>query len=106
NYEREMAQRENALWRFALERNEDFFRAVYDALDDYFAAKATVMIGELEQDAKWYSGLRDTAKKSGVVVKEGLGLLRKGSEYLRERVLTDAGKSSQAVLRAGAELSE
>ena len=32
NYEREMAQREVALWRFALERNEDFFRAVYDAL--------------------------------------------------------------------------
>src|SRR5439155_13339500 len=62
------------------------------------------MIVEVDQDATWYSGLRDTAKKSGLVVKEGLGLLRKGSEYLRERVLTDYGKSS--VLRAGAELSE
>ena len=64
------------------------------------------MIVEVDQDATWYSGLRDTAKKSGLVVKEGLGLLRKASEYVRERVLTDYGKSSQAVLRAGAELSE
>src|SRR5262249_6558288 len=41
NYEREMAQRESALWRFALERNEDFFHAVFDALDEYFDAKTS-----------------------------------------------------------------
>jgi hypothetical protein len=106
NYEREMAQRETALWRFALERNEDFFRAVYDAMDEYFGAKASVMIAEVDRDATWYSGLRDTAKKSGALVKGGLGLLRKAAEYVRERPLADVDERAKVVVRAGAELGE
>src|SRR2546427_158479 len=76
------------------------------ALDEYFGAKARVMIAEVDQDGKWYSGLRDTAKKSGVVVKGGLGLLRKAAEYVRERPLGDVDDRAKVALRAGAQLGE
>lgn len=67
-YTESMARRETELWKFATLSTEQFFDMVFDALDDYFRTKQKLMEGEIGQDATWYSGLRDTAKKSGLLV--------------------------------------
>jgi hypothetical protein len=100
NYEREMAQRQAALWRFALERNDQFFTLVCDALDDYFTAKTDIIIADVEKDARWYSNLRDTAKQAGVVVTGAAGLLHKGMGFLKDAPI---GERAQRVIAKASE---
>ena len=92
NYEREMAQRQAALWQFALERNDEFFTLVFDALDSYFAGKTDIIITEIEEDARWYSNLRDTAKQAGVVVTGTAGFLHRGMGYLKGAPIGEKGR--------------
>jgi hypothetical protein len=92
NYEREMAQRKAALWQFALERNDQFFALVFDALDSYFTAKTDATIVELERDARWYSNLRDSAKQAGVVVTGTARLLKKGMSALKTAPIGEGGR--------------
>jgi len=73
-YTETMSQREAALWKFALDATEQFFDIIFDALDDYFSTKLEIMSKEVETDASWYSGLRDTAKKAAIP----LNLAKKG----------------------------
>lgn len=94
NYEREMASREAALWRFALTTTEDFFNVVGDALDGYFQTKAQVIVEDVENAASWCTGLTDTAKKGGAIVNVGAHLLKKGASYVSDRLL---GKGTPAV---------
>jgi hypothetical protein len=79
-YSEMMAMRENALWKFAFDLTEQFFDIVADGLDNYFDAKVTIMNKELETDASWYSGIRDTTKKMGAVVNISKKLLKEGLE--------------------------
>ena len=67
-YSETMAQREAALWKFALGATDQFFDLVFDALDDYFAAKQEIIEKLVDDDSSWYSGMRDTAKQAGIVL--------------------------------------
>ncbi len=104
NYEREMAQREAALWRFAVDRMEDFFQRVFDALDIFFEARTEAALTELAADARWYSGLRDTAKQSGLLVNKSLAWLSRGAAYARTR-LDRSDDARTAVVKAALELA-
>ena len=66
-----MVARDNELRKHAFYCTEQFFADVTKALDVYFAAKLKVMEKEIEDDAEWYTGIRDTAKKTGEVVNLG-----------------------------------
>jgi hypothetical protein len=79
-YSEMMAMRENTLWKFAFDLTEQFFDIVADALDNYFDAKVTIMNQEIETDASWYSGIRDTTKKMGAIVNISKKLLKEGLE--------------------------
>lgn len=66
-----MAEREKALWQHAFECTERFFAQVNAALDVYFREKLKAMEEDIQVDSSWYTGLRDTAKKSGELVNLG-----------------------------------
>lgn len=91
-YSEMMAMRENALWKFAFDLTEQFFDIVDSALDNYFDAKATIMNKELETDASWYSGIRDTTKKMGAVVNISKKLLKEGLEKAGVKKAIDDGE--------------
>ncbi len=99
-----MAQREAALWRFAVDRVERFFRDLFDALDEYFGVKTEAALAQLEADARWYSGLRDTAKQSGVLVNKGFEWLGRGAGYARKR-LDEANDPRTAPLKTALDIA-
>lgn len=104
SYEGELAKRQAALWRFALETTGSFFRLVFDDLDDYFRAKTEVIVAEVEKDAEWYTGLRDTAKKSGELLNVGAKLLKKGSQYIKEQASVGREGFGTTLAQTAAEL--
>ena len=82
SYSETMAIRENALWKFAATLTEQFFDIISDALDEYFKAKIKIMDSELNKDSKWYTGMRDSSKKLGVVINYQKKLLKKGIDKI------------------------
>lgn len=66
-----IAQREKALWGHAFGCTEKFFEDVTTALSVYFARKLKAIEKEIHKDAHWYSGIRDTAIKSGEILNLG-----------------------------------
>ncbi|MBM4141668.1 MAG: hypothetical protein FJ242_09360 [Nitrospira sp.] len=89
SYSEMMAVRENALWKFAFNLTEQFFDIISNALDDYFRAKAEIINQELEQDATWYSGLRDTTKKMGSILNISKKLVKEGLETVGLSMVMD-----------------
>lgn len=77
-----MAEREKTLWAHAFHCTERFFTEVTAAFEAYFRTKLEFMEKEIEEDASWYSGIRDTAKKAGNLVNLG----KKGVARLVSRV--------------------
>jgi hypothetical protein len=92
SYSEMMAMRENALWKFAFDLTEQFFDIVADGLDNYFDAKVTIINKELETDATWYAGIRDTTKKMGAVVNISKKLLKEGLEKAGVKKAIDDGE--------------
>lgn len=88
-----MVARENELWKHAFLCTEQFFVDVQQALDVYFAEKLRLMEQEIREDATWYSGIRDTAKKTGELVNLG----KVGWNRLRSLV-SDEVSDNDAVL--------
>lgn len=82
SYSETMAIRENALWKFTVTLTEQFFDIISDALDEYFKAKIKIMDCELDKDSKWYTGIRDSSKKLGVVINYPKRLLKKGMDKI------------------------
>ncbi|MCF6159592.1 MAG: hypothetical protein E3K32_13715 [wastewater metagenome] len=78
SYSETMAIRENNLWKFAVTITEHFFDLISDALDEYFKNKIEIMDAELHEDAKWYTGIRDSTKKLGVALNYSKSILKKG----------------------------
>lgn len=88
-YSQMMAERENALWRFAFDLTNQFFDLISDALTEYFDAKTTIMLAELEKDHEWNTGLKDSAKKAGSALNFSKKLLKKGFDKLGYDKLDD-----------------
>lgn len=82
SYSEMMATRENTLWKFAFNLTEQFFDIIADALDDYFNAKIKIMNSELEKDASWYTGIRDTTKRMGSLLNLSKKILDKGLDVV------------------------
>lgn len=68
SYSEMVATTENALLKFAVNLIEQFFTRMADELNDYFNTKITIMNKELENNASWYAGLKDTSKKMGSIL--------------------------------------
>lgn len=49
---------------------EQFFEGVYDELDRYFEKKKRAMIKDILEHVSWYTGVADTARKAGGVVRK------------------------------------
>lgn len=82
SYSGTMAQREAALWKFSMTSVDQFFHLIFDALDEYFETKKTLMLAEVAEDSAWYTGIRDTVKKAGIGVNLAKNLLRKAAEQI------------------------
>jgi len=78
SYSETMAIRENSLWKFAATLTEEFFDIISDKLDEYFKSKIKSMYSEINNNSKWYSGMRDSFQKLGVVINYPTKLLKKG----------------------------
>ncbi|MFD0051458.1 hypothetical protein ACFVHQ_19405 [Actinomycetes bacterium NPDC127524] len=68
NISEEMAIREKNLLQYIPISTQLFFDDLFDKLDKYFYEKRVVMDREIEQDGEWYSGIRDSAKKTGTIL--------------------------------------
>ncbi len=68
NINEELTQKEGKLWKAVPEITELFFDALFDKLDLYFQKKLIKIYKDIEDDAEWYSGIRDTAKKAGTIM--------------------------------------
>ncbi len=84
-----MAQREKALWTHAFHCTEKFFENVTKALDVYFGKKLEAMEKEINEDASWYSGIRDTAKKGGDLLNLGKRGVAKLANLVKEGAMTE-----------------
>lgn len=84
-----MAQREKALWTHAFHCTEKFFEDVTRALDVYFGKKLEAMEKEINEDASWYSGIRDTARKGGELLNLGKRGVAKLTNLVKEGAMTE-----------------
>lgn len=84
-----MAQREKALWTHAFHCTEKFFEDVTRALDVYFGKKLEAMKKDINEDASWYSGIRDTARKGGDLLNLGRRGVAKIANLVREGTMTE-----------------
>ncbi|PLS16048.1 hypothetical protein CVD28_18540 [Bacillus sp. M6-12] len=68
NISEEMAIKERNLLQYIPMSTQIFFDDLFDKLDNYFHEKGVLMHREIERDGEWYSGIRDSAKKTGTIL--------------------------------------
>jgi hypothetical protein len=77
----EISQKEAQLWKTLPEITDLFFDTLFDKLDVYFATKLTKMYKEIDKNSEWYTGIVDTAKKSGSLINF---VMKKANEVNRD----------------------
>ncbi|WP_462409374.1 hypothetical protein [Neobacillus sp. Marseille-QA0830] len=100
----EISLKKNKLLEFLPEVYHRFMNEIEQNVLQFLQQKKAEMFKEIEQDGTWYSGLRDTTKKSGQLVNgaiNGINLLSKeiqGKKVIDETYLIDTKTIVEMVL--------
>lgn len=86
----EMTMKKNNLLEFMPQIYNQFMNEVEQEMTRFFQEKKREMYAEIDQDGSWYSGLRDTTKKSGQLYNFAINKINSVSkEFQGKEVISD-----------------
>ncbi|MFC4801348.1 hypothetical protein ACFPA1_18630 [Neobacillus sp. GCM10023253] len=100
----EMTMKKNNLLEFMPQIYNQFMNEVEQEMTRFFQEKKREMYTEIDQDGSWYSGLRDTTKKSGQLYNFAINKINsvskelQGKEVIADQHLVDTKSIVEKVL--------